>query len=195
MAPLCDRDGRHGLRPAARRRQPTARGSAWLMRGNLLRLHQASVIRDANYRVPDRNPAQGLMEVRFEQATITSGHDRGRGGSGCSLRLRDGGQPLHQRQLRRLAPPANYTTLPPGPPPSTAGPSPAPTSTGCVPTCGRPRTAPRASTSTATGRAGSSRPSRRTSTATYVVQFWMSGNPGTHESVSERRRAARRTRP
>ena len=42
------------------------------------------------------------MEVRFEQATITSEHDRRRGGSGGSFRLRDGGRTrdLRERQLR-----------------------------------------------------------------------------------------------
>ena len=152
--------------------------SAWLLRGNLLRPPSGFGHRRELWRF-ERDPAQGLMEVRFEQATINSEHDRGRGGSGGSFRLRDGGQrsptaasrtgPAAQRRPRRRVP--RHRRL------------------------DRHRRRRRlTSTILAAAKDGTKsvdlngfgpgaieQTFATTINSTYVVQFWMSGNPGTHE--------------
>ena len=76
--------------PVARRQQPTARGSAWLMRGNRAPESIRLCRPGPELSRPDRNHAQQRNGDSLE-ATTNSGRHRGHGGHGGSHGLRDGG--------------------------------------------------------------------------------------------------------
>ena len=83
--------------PVARRQQPLARGSAWLMRRRPAPVRSRS-IRDRT--VVSRSQSCATRYGDSLEATTNSGQHHGHGGPGGSHRLRDGGDGLRQRQLR-----------------------------------------------------------------------------------------------